>query len=195
MRSIQARQEAVLDQALAGLHWREAVKVMARASDELLSTLFECHGGALRRYTHSLTRNAALTEDIVQETMLRAWQRPKVLELDKDAAQAWLFTVARRLVIDDARSARSRREVAAPGEGEGAALDRTDAVLDSIMVADALASLSDQHRQVVVCAYFAGQSIPEISRRLGIPEGTAKSRLHYGLRGLRLALQERGVTR
>lgn len=92
---------------------------MARASDELLSTLFECHGGALRRYTHSLTRNAALTEDIVQETMLRAWQRPKVLELDKDAAQAWLFTVARRLVIDDARSARSRREVAAPGEVEG----------------------------------------------------------------------------
>ncbi|WP_371740414.1 sigma factor [Frigoribacterium sp. VKM Ac-2860] len=50
---------------------------MTRASDELLSALFECHGGALRRYTHSLTRNAALTEDIVQETMLRAWQRPK----------------------------------------------------------------------------------------------------------------------
>ena len=80
-------------------------------------------------------------------------------------------------------------------DGGGAVPDRTDAVLDSILVADALASLSVEHRQIVVDAYFLGHTVPEIARRHSIPEGTAKSRLHYGLRGLRLALQERGVTR
>ena len=169
---------------------------MPRPVDELLAALYESHGPALRRFVQNLTRNAALTEDVVQETMVRAWQRPQILERDADAARAWLFTVARNLVIDDARSARSRREVPAKDEdGGGAVPDRTDAVLDSILIADALASLSVEHRQIVVDAYFLGHTVPEIARRHSIPEGTAKSRLHYGLRGLRLALQERGVTR
>ena len=68
-------------------------------------------------------------------------------------------------------------------------------MLDRIVVADALASLSPDHRGVVVDAYWLGHTVPEIARRHDIPEGTVKSRLHYGLRALRLALQERGVTR
>ncbi len=166
-----------------------------RPPDELLEALYASHGTTLRRYVQSLTRNTALTEDVVQETMVRAWQRPQVLERDHNAARAWLFTVARNLVVDDARSARSRHEVPAKDDDGGTIPDRTDAVLDSILVADALASLSVEHRQIVVDAYFLGHPITEIARRRSIPEGTAKSRLHYGLRGLRLALQERGVTR
>ena len=62
-------------------------------------------------------------------------------------------------------------------------------------VTDALLTLSDEHRVVVVRAYYRRQTIAEIAADLGIPPGTVKSRLHYGLRSLRLALQERGVTR
>ena len=62
-------------------------------------------------------------------------------------------------------------------------------------MAEALASLSAEHRAVIAAAYFEGCSVADIAARLRIPAGTVKSRLHYGLRSLRLVLQERGVTR
>ncbi|MBF4586929.1 sigma-70 family RNA polymerase sigma factor [Curtobacterium sp. VKM Ac-2887] len=169
--------------------------VSSRSADELLATLYREHGDALTRYVRHLTRDGSVVEDVVQETMVRAWQRPAVLERAPDSARAWLFTVARNLVVDDARSARNRREFGTEHPVDRAESDRTDAVLDRIVVADALASLSPDHRRVVVDAYWLGHTVPEIARRHDIPEGTAKSRLHYGLRALRLALQERGVTR
>ncbi|MDO3696692.1 sigma-70 family RNA polymerase sigma factor [Curtobacterium flaccumfaciens] len=169
--------------------------VTSRSADELLATLYREHGDALTRYVRHLTRDGSTVEDVVQETMVRAWQRPAVLERAPDSARAWLFTVARNLVVDDARSARSRREHGTEHQVERIESDSTDAVLDRIVVADALASLTPDHRRVVVDAYWLGHTLPEIARRHDIPEGTAKSRLHYGLRALRLALQERGVTR
>jgi RNA polymerase sigma-70 factor (ECF subfamily) len=71
----------------------------------------------------------------------------------------------------------------------------TDALFEAIIVEEALSSLSADHRTVIVRAYFGGLPIAEIAGELDIPEGTVKSRLHYGLRALRLALQEKGVTR
>jgi RNA polymerase sigma-70 factor (ECF subfamily) len=67
-------------------------------------------------------------------------------------------------------------------------------VLDSWLVADALDQLTPEHRAVVVGAYYGGRSVAELAREHQIPEGTVKSRMHYALRALRLALQERGVS-
>ena len=78
---------------------------------------------------------------------------------------------------------------------DAASDDLTDALFDAILIEEALASLLVDHRSVVVRAYFGGQTVAEIAAALEIPEGTVKSRLHYGLRSLRLALQEKGVTR
>lgn len=176
----------------------------SRSADELLQALYREHGDALTRYVRHLKRSGSGVaagdgvegvEDVVQETMVRAWQRPNVLERAPDSARAWLFTVARNLVVDQARSARNRRETGTDHPVERAEADRTDAVLDRIVVADALASLTPDHRRVVVDAYWLGHTVSEIARRHDVPEGTVKSRLHYGLRAIRLALQERGVTR
>ena len=79
-----------------------------------------------------------------------------------------------------------------PEESSG---DATSVVLDRWLIAEALGSLSMEHRFVINAAYYEGRSVADISARLRIPEGTVKSRLHYGLRTLRLALQEKGVTR
>ena len=78
---------------------------------------------------------------------------------------------------------------------EETAGDSTSVVLDRWLIADALASLPVEQRSVINAANYEGRSIADISARLRIPEGTVKSRLHYGLRTLRLALQEKGVTR
>jgi RNA polymerase sigma-70 factor (ECF subfamily) len=86
------------------------VTVTSRSADELLATLYREHGDALTRYVRHLTRDGSTVEDVVQEAMVRAWQRPAVLERAPDSARAWLFTVARNLVVDEARSAHNRRE-------------------------------------------------------------------------------------
>ncbi|WP_168626805.1 sigma-70 family RNA polymerase sigma factor [Cryobacterium sp. BB307] len=161
---------------------------------QLLRALHDEHAAALWRYVLWLCGDRQLAEDIVQETLLRAWRRPKVLDQSESSARAWLFTVARNLVIDNYRSARARNELGAAELPERAIDDGVDAALDRWLVADALAGLSDEHRVVVVLSYYRGQSIAQIADALELPQGTVKSRLHYALRALRLALQERGVT-
>ena len=166
---------------------------MADGRSEQLRALHDEHAPALWRYVVWLCGDRELAEDVVQETLLRAWRRPIELDSDGASARAWLFTVARNLVIDEFRSARSRHESAAMVPDRVIA-DQTDSVLDAWLVSDALAQLSPEHRAVVVHAYYRGLSIAAIARILDIPEGTVKSRLHYALRAMRLALQERGVT-
>jgi len=161
---------------------------------ELLRVLHDEHAPALWRYVVWLTGDRELAEDVVQEALLRAWRRPRVLDQSETSARAWLFTVARNLVVDHARSARSRNEIVTDAPPERAIADQTDALLDAWLVSDALTALSREHRVVIVHSYYLGQSTAEIARELDIPDGTVKSRLHYALRALRLALQERGVT-
>lgn len=162
---------------------------------ELLRSLYESHAPALWRFVRGLTNDRALVDDVVQETLIRAWKHPAVLQRTEPAMRAWLFTVARNLVIDDWRSARQRHEIGADWLPEIPAADRTDRILDAWLIADTLAGLSAEHREVILHSYYQRETTAEIAQRLQIAEGTVKSRLHYALRAMRLALQERGVTR
>ena len=78
-------------------------------------------------------------------------------------------------------------------EGNGVS-DRTDDLLLSWIVADAVMKLSPEHRAVLLECYYRGASVAEAARRLDIPTGTVKSRSHYALRALALALEEMGVS-
>ncbi len=168
---------------------------MAVDKASALRELHDLHAAVIWRYAVQLTRNPSAADDIVQETLLRAWRTPRILDQDPASVRSWLFTVARNLVIDDARSAHRRHEVAVDEQPDRVVEDRTDGLFDVLLVEEALRSLSHDHRAVVVRAYFGGQNTAELAAELDIAEGTVKSRLHYGLRALRLALQERGVTR
>jgi len=162
--------------------------------DELLRSLHAAHAASLQRYVQRMTRNDALAQDVVQETLLRAWRHPEVMERSDDSVRAWLFTVARNLVVDDARSARHARELTTDSVPEQPGRDATQAILDAWLVSDALVGLTPEHRAVVVGAYYRGLSVAEMADEQDVPPGTIKSRLHYGLRAMRLALQEKGVT-
>ena len=161
-----------------------------------LKRLWDEHAAALWRYACRLTGDPAHAEDVVQETLLRAWQRPHVLN-NGQSPRAWLFTVARNMVIDDRRSARFRNELISrdgAGPAEPAGPDEAGGVLNRALIGDAMAQLSAEHRAVVGRSYYRGWTTAQIAADLGIAEGTVKSRLHYALRGLRQALQEMGVT-
>ncbi|MHB1170956.1 MAG: sigma-70 family RNA polymerase sigma factor [Lacisediminihabitans sp.] len=167
---------------------------MSANQGELLRALHDAHGPVLFRYVLRLTGDYTFAQDVVQESLLRAWKNPAILEQTDESARAWLFTVARNLVIDDRRSARHAREVLTDELPEVPSPDKTEWVLNAWLLSDALLSLSLEHRTAVVSAYYLGHTVAEIAHQEDIPEGTVKSRLHYALRALRLALQERGIT-
>ena len=161
----------------------------------LMEQLHAEHSAALWGFCMRLTGNDRVrAEDVAQETLLRAWRRFAVLDESQGSVRAWLFTVARNIVIDDWRSRRTRGEVSMADVPEpGDEVDRTDQLLLSWVVAEALTRLSPDHRAVLLECYYRGRSVAEAARRLGIPEGTVKSRTHYALRALRLILEETGV--
>nr|WP_279304382.1 sigma-70 family RNA polymerase sigma factor [Mycobacterium ahvazicum] len=169
---------------------------MAEAA--LMTALYDEHAAVLWRYALRLTGDAAHAEDVVQETLLRAWQHPEVVGDTERSARAWLFTVARNMIIDDRRSARYRNVVGSldeDGAPEQATPDEVNAALDRLLIADAMTQLSAEHRAVIERSYYRGWTTAQIAADLDIAEGTVKSRLHYAVRALRLTLQELGVTR
>lgn len=166
------------------------------AEDQLMRALHDEHAAALWSFALHLTGgDRARAEDVTQETLLRAWRHPGVLDQSQRSARAWLFTVARRIVIDERRSAAARSEIPTDQPPERAVPDDTERAVQGWLVADALTELSDRHRQVLALCYFQGLSVAEAAARLGVAEGTVKSRTHYALRALRLVLEEKGVTR
>lgn len=171
---------------------------MTSATDRMVELHGE-HARALWAFALRLVGgDRARAEDVVQETLLRAWRDRVVLESTTAGARAWLFTVARRLVIDEWRSSRAHREVLTDEAPEPAADDAAttaDGLVLGWLVADALARLSTEHRQVLVLCYFGDRSVADAAAELGVPPGTVKSRTHYALRSLRLVLEEMGVTR
>ena len=170
----------------------------AAAETALMQALYDEHAGVLWRYALRLTGDASHAEDVVQETLLRAWQHPEVIGDTERSARAWMFTVARNMIIDDRRSARYRNVVASTdveGAPEQSTPDEVNAALDRLLMADAMTQLSPEHRAVVERSYYRGWTTAQIAADLDIAEGTVKSRLHYALRALRLTLQELGVTR
>jgi RNA polymerase sigma-70 factor (ECF subfamily) len=167
-----------------------------RTDGDLLQTLHEEHGGALWAYVVGLTNgDHAKAQDVVQETMLRAWRNPKVLMQTSGSARGWLFTVAKRIVIDDWRTARSRRERVTEKLPEQPVADASERTVDHHVVMAAMRTLSTEHRTVLHECYFRGSSVAEAAQALGIPPGTVKSRSHYALRALRVALDELGGVR
>ncbi len=168
---------------------------MAGNQVALMQQLHDEHATALWGYCVRLTgHDRARAEDVAQETMLRAWRHFSVLDESQGSVRAWLFTVARNIVIDEWRTRRVHAETTVADVPEvGDAVDRTDELLLSWMVAEALTKLSPDHRAVLQECYYRGVSVSEAARRLGVPPGTVKSRTHYALRALRLALEEMGV--
>lgn len=162
--------------------------------ERLLRTLYAEHGRTLLAYAERLTGgDRQQAEDVVQETLVRAWRNAE--RLDADRARPWLFRVARNIAIDRARARRSRiPDVPAEVVDGVAGAEDVDSALLGWQIADALRSLSRDHRRVIVEVYYRGRSVAEAAAAIGVPPGTVQSRTFYALRALRVALEERGVT-
>lgn len=173
---------------------------MDNATEEQMRVLYDEHVASLLGFALHLTGgDRGRAEDIVQETLVRAWQQRHALDTDRDSLRPWLFTVARRIAIDQYRRWAVRPREVGGGASDIALMSAADtadleAGLDRIVVLDALMALSVEHRDVIAQTYYAGCTVAEAAQRLGVPVGTVKSRTFYALKALKLALAERGVT-
>ncbi|WP_035805158.1 sigma-70 family RNA polymerase sigma factor [Kitasatospora mediocidica] len=168
----------------------------ADTDEELMRALYQEHAGPLFGFVlHLVGGDRQRAEDVVQETLVRAWRNADRLDVAAGSVRPWLVTVARRIVIDN-----HRRGAARPPETDAAPLellpaeDELDRALRLMTITDALGALTRAHREVVVETYLKGRTVGEAAVELGVPAGTVKSRLFYALRSLKLALEERGVT-
>jgi RNA polymerase sigma-70 factor (ECF subfamily) len=163
------------------------------SDEELIRALYAEHAAPLLRYAvHLMSGDRQRAEDIVQETLLRAWQHPDAIA--GRPARPWLFAVARNLAIDSYRARKARpQEVGETALELVPAPDEAERALESWAVSDALSSLRPEHKRVLLETYYRGKSVNEAAATLGVPAGTVKSRTFYALRALRLALEERGL--
>ncbi len=168
-----------------------AVESGARSSP---SASFEvealAHLDGLYRVARRLTRAPADAEDLVQETLLRAWQHPEVAGDAERSARAWLFTVARNAIVDGLRrkpeaTVDSPPDVPEPGPGPDEA---AESEWVSWRIHRALETLPDKERTLVELAYWSGLSQSEIAAQPGLPLGTVKSRTLLGMRRMRAAM-------
>src|SRR6476659_6404712 len=155
---------------------RDAFGVLARTSaDRLFAT------------AQRILRDVGRAEDAVQQTLVIAWRRLPQLR-DPDRFEAWMY----RLLINACYAeARNARQWAAPLQllpTDQAERDETLSVADRDELDRGFRRLPPDQRSILVLRHYLGLSPAEIAETLGIPEGTARSRLHYAHRAMRAAL-------
>ncbi|MCC5947667.1 MAG: ECF RNA polymerase sigma factor SigK [Nitriliruptoraceae bacterium] len=141
-------------------------------------------------------RDRALAEEVSQEVLVEVWKKADRFDPERGTASGWITTLAHRRAVDRVRSEQASRDrddrVSRRDEPRAfdAVADEVQVNLDHWQVRQALSMLTDRQREAIELAYFAGHTYRDVAKVLGIPEGTAKSRLRDGLLRLRQNLED-----
>lgn len=165
----------------------------ATTPDAGMSALYDAHAGELFGFAFRALGDRGVAEDLVQEVFLRAWLRAETYRPELGPVRGWLFGIARNLAIDAARARASRPTLAEDNAAETGSVDAGFERLEQrIVLAEALARLTSDHRRALVEVAIRERTVGEAAAVLGVPPGTVKSRLFYALKALRLILEEIG---
>ncbi len=151
---------------------------------------YAAHAAELFGFAVRSLGDDGLAEEAVQETFLRAWRAGDRFDPQIGSLRTWLFAILRNVVIDLGRARAARPSVA--DAGIEPSVEPFDEALLSWQIEEAMRRIGEQHRRVLIETYYRGRPYGEVAKELGVPEGTVKSRVYYGLRALRVVLEEMG---
>ncbi len=185
-----------------GLHGRAGVQaamasnlalISERQDKQAFQEVFLHFGPRLKSFMMRKGADAALAEELVQETMLTVWRKSSLYSSDKGTVTTWIFTIARNLRIDRLRRESSLHftdldDYDAPSEDPGSD-DQVNLMQQQQKVREALDELPEEQRQIIYMSYIMGMPQSEISERLDLPLGTVKSRMRLAYRKLRKGLE------
>ena len=152
---------------------------------------YAAHSGELFGFALRSLNDAGLAEEAVQETFLRAWRAGERYDPQIGSLRTWLFAILRNVVIDMGRARASRPRVG-PEQGIEPSVEPLEQALVAWQVEEAMRRIGEDHRRVLLETHFRGRPYNEVAAELGVPEGTVKSRVYYGLKALRVVLEEMG---
>jgi RNA polymerase sigma-70 factor (ECF subfamily) len=173
-----------------------ALLTRIRAGDETaLAAVYDQHAGLVYGLARRVTRDEHLAQDVTQDVFAYLWEMPDRVDLARGSLRSYLAVVAHRRAVDEVRRserrARTENAAAGPESVEGPEPDAVEAAAERYYrtrLADVLQQLPEDQRVAVGLAYYDGKTYVEVARTLGIPEGTAKSRLRLALARLRTML-------
>lgn len=149
------------------------------------------HSAAIFGFAINALKDRGAAEECVQETFVRAWQALDRFDPDRSSLRNWLFAIARNVVRDEFRA---RRRIPTPMEPEITRADAPDPhVTDptqTMLLVEALGTLSPEHSEMVVAVHVLGFSYAELSASMQVPVPTLRTRTYYGLRALRCAMEQ-----
>lgn len=170
----------------------ELAVAFRNGEDLALRMLYDRHGGLIYRIAYGIVRSPQDAEEITQATFVSAWQGRRTYQPDSGTLAGWLVGIVRRRAIDRLRSLqreRSADDAARVAElsnhPDAKVAERTDEIVDRLLIADELDRLSDTQRRVLELAFYDDLTHLQISTLTGIPLGTVKSHLRRGLQQLR----------
>jgi RNA polymerase sigma-70 factor, ECF subfamily len=168
-------------------------RVAAGDHGEPLAVLYDRYASSLYGLGLRLLGERGMAEELVQETFVRLWRSATRFDPERGSVRTFTFAIARRAAVDLLRRSASRPLPTWEGDTDEAIEEAFDSLVLGLDVREALGALAPKHREVLELMLDEDLGRPEIADRLGIPVGTVKTRIFYGLKALRLELEERGI--
>lgn len=161
---------------------------------------YAAHGDELYRFALRSLGDGGAAQDAVQEVFVRAWRSWDRYDEGVASLRTWLFGITRHVVIDAHRARGARPWLRGLADHEtleraaDPAADEVEVTMRKVLVEEALRRLGEDHRRALAETYLADRPYAEVAAELGIPESTLRSRVFYGLKALRVVMEEMEMT-
>jgi RNA polymerase sigma-70 factor (ECF subfamily) len=175
--------------------WERTTRDRLIAGEEAaLNEIYDQFASSVYGLALRVIGDARAAEDVAQDVFVCVWKRPDAFDPERGSLRTWLGTLAHRRAVDHVRREEARRRRAVNEASRSQTAPDVEEMAMALVTAErvraALATLPDDQRRAIQLAYFGGKTYRQVAEVLGIPEGTAKSRLRLGLRRIADALDD-----
>lgn len=171
----------------------------AKGDQTAFSELFDNLAPQALGLANHIIREHAQAEEIVQEVFVEVWRHAPNYDASQGHARSWILRLTRMRAIDRLRSttaAHNREEkdaLLSAATWHHSVEDQAVSAIESAQIRTALNNIGEPHRTALALTYFSGLSNSELAKKMGVPLGTAKTRVRDGLRKLKAVLDNEGV--